>query len=89
MPARENKLVCMAEADSETPDDGAGITDGTPVQKQGTQNLSNLQRERIQRNKERARSIRQARLQSNPYDVSHSRPQHIGTGEKLCDTCGQ
>ena len=85
VPARENKLVCMAEADSETPDDGADVTDVTPIQKRGTQNLSNLQRERIQRNKERAMSIRLARLQSNPYDVSHRGPQHISTGENLCN----
>ena len=73
----------MADADSETPNHGSGVSDATTVQKQGTQNLSDLQRERIQRNKERARSIRQARMQSNPYDVSHNSAQHINTGENL------
>ena len=68
-----------AEAASERADHGAALSGAEP--RQETKKLSDLQRERIQRNKERAKSIRQARMQSNPYDVFNNRPQHTSTGK--------
>lgn len=36
--------------------------------------LSGDQMERIKRNREKAKSIRQARLESHPYDINQRRP---------------
>lgn len=55
-------------------------TEGTTARIGETQSLSNSQRERIQRNKEKAMTIRQARLQAKPYDASN-RPQQYTAGK--------
>ena len=59
------------------------VAGGTIVSTTETPKLSDSQRERIARNKEKAKSIRQARLQSSPYDVNTERraQQHSSFGE--------
>lgn len=54
--------------DSPTQDEDATGT-------QDTVGLSQSQRDRIHRNRERAKAIRQARLEAKPYDIAQ-RPQH-------------
>ena len=44
--------------------------DGAVATEEGHSSLSASQLERIKRNREKARSIRQARLRSQPYDLN-------------------
>ena len=53
--------------------DDMSVSTSTPndtTHEEETRTLSASQRERIQRNKEKAKAIRQARLQSKPYDIA-------------------
>ncbi|CAI8051015.1 hypothetical protein GBAR_LOCUS27971 [Geodia barretti] len=51
--------------------------------REATPSLSPSQLERIKRNRERAKSIRQARLQSKPYDLTTRRQQpHVTPGQR-------